>query len=598
MGRWLLITLFLSLASVVQTWPLVLHLSDKIMDWPEAGDSWPSLWNLWWVKHAIVEQHTNPLHTDHLYFPQGSDLYLHTLTLVNAVLAIPLEILTGNVFLSWNLLAITFIVVSGVAMYAVALRVTSSHISSLVSAYIFAFAPYVLMRLQVTHWHLSTTWFLPVLILFLLRLEDTGRLREAAAAGIAWSLITYNSLEYATQAGLFLGLFVSYWSVRYLAKADGQRLRALWRGFAVTVAVWLLASSPLLIPAALDIYSDDYALPGTAEYWSANLRAFVTPSPLWASGKDPLTAPLDVPHAGTVENTLYLGIVPLILAAVAVLATLRSNRQTILWTIVFLFFATLALGPHLYIDEAKTYSLLGYSFSVPLPYQIYDRLPLVGAGRVPERMIMFAIVGLSLLAGIGVNQLASWLHRYHKVLSLLPGLIVLALVVLEYWNPPVQLSQLTEPAVIKEIGREPGDFSVLHAPWGRFVGWGATGDFAGAPLTSYYQTIHGKPSFGGYLSRAKQTTLDWVGVEPGLHYLACPACNDKPEDMNPDLVRQAFLRYRVKYIIVHKLNPNGQPMPYSEETLAQIDQYLRVTAGMTRTYADLGLIVYRNEDIP
>jgi hypothetical protein len=145
-----------------------------------------SLWNLWWVQHALVELHTNPFHTDLLYSPGGTDLYLHTLAFVSGLLSIPLQLATNNLVLSWNMLALLSFVISGLGMYALSYRVTGNHAAAVVSGYIFAFAPYILMRFP-GHWHLSTTWPIPLFVLFLLRFQETGRLREAVGAGIFWS---------------------------------------------------------------------------------------------------------------------------------------------------------------------------------------------------------------------------------------------------------------------------------------------------------------------------------------------------------------------------------------------------------------------------
>jgi hypothetical protein len=51
-------------------------------------------------------------------------------------------------------------------------------------------------------------------------------------------------------------------------------------------------------------------------------------------------------------------------------------------------------------------------------------------------MIVFGVAGLSVLAGTGAELLSSWLRRYHKFVGQLVALIALALVVVEYWNPP------------------------------------------------------------------------------------------------------------------------------------------------------------------
>jgi hypothetical protein len=589
-----------SCAAVVQTWPLFLHADDSIIDYRvRPVDSWLSLWNLWWVKHALVDLLTNPFHTDFLYYPGGTDLYLHTLAFTNGVLSIPLQLATDNLVLSWNALLFASFVVSALAMYALSYRVTRNDGASLISAYIFAFAPYTLTK-TLGQWHLATTWPIPLFVLFLLRFQETGRPREAVAAGVFWSILTYNSLEYGAWAGLFLGLFFAYWSFVYLRKKDWLRLPALWRGIAVTGGVWLLASLPLLIPTLQSIYGGEYSLSGQDEYFSADLLGFVTPSPLWGPGIVPELPHPDKSPIGGWENTVFLGIVPLILASLALFAIRRSPHRVVFWAMVFLFFAMLALGPYLYVGNTKSLSLLGASFTVPLPYQIYDQLPLVSVARIPARMIVFGLVGLAVLAGTGFDVLTSWLRPKHKMLAPLAALLVLSLIALEYWNPPVQLSQLTSPAIFEEIRDEPGDFSVLHAPWGRLTGTTAVGHAQGGALTDYYQTIHEKPSFGGYISRASEGdfAIGPHGEEPGLGYLSCGSCpGPRPQDLNVDEARKVFRKYEVKYVVLHRGDPYGGGIGVPVENLQAMDAYLLDVMGLTPVFSDSVLTVYRNPEI-
>jgi len=593
LGRWLGVALFFSLAAVVQTWPLVIHVTKGIIgttsSWGWSFDTFAViLWSQWWVKHALVDLHTNPFHTDLLYFPQGSNLYLHTLGTLNGVISIPFQVVSNNLLLSWNIVALTSFVLSGMGMYALSYQLTRNHTAALVSGYIFAFAPFVFVHIT-SHGHLSTTWPIPLFVLSLIRLQDTGRLREAIAAAISWALLTYNNLEYAVDAALFLALFVTYWSFVYLREKEWVRLPALWRGSVFVGVVWLAVSAPLLIGALRDIYGGGFTIPGNDEYWSADLVSFVTASPLWGPGMDIIADPAGVKHVpiGAMENTVYLGITPLLLAGLAILFGRRRPQRVLFWGIVFLLFAIMALGPYLYVHGTKT---------VPLPYQILDQIPLVGDRRAPTRMIVFGIVGLAVLAGVGFDLLTSWLRQNYRKIVPLAGLLLFGFVVLEYWNPPVQISELARPALFEQIREEPGDFSVLHAPWGRLTGFGVTGDYFGGPLANYYQTIDERPAFGGLLSRAEEKTLAWVGHEPGLHYLAC-LCADRPDDMNPDLVRGVFRQYRIRYVVIDKLDPRGLPLDRGADTLRTLDIYLTNVVGLTPFYEDPSFTVYRNPQV-
>ena len=597
-ARWPGVGLFFAAATIVQTWPLAKHARDSIEVWSFFQfDAWAFLWNLWWVKHAVLNLE-NPFHTDHLYYPQGSNLYLHPLTFVNGVMAIPLQLVTGNLILTWNLLALLCFVLAGVGTYALVHRITRNHFAGVLAGFIFAFAPLTMMRLG-GHWNMVATWPIPFLLLFLLRFKDSGRVLDALVAGVFWAILTLNWLEFATDAGLFMALFFGYWTIVYLWKRERDQLARLWRGGVIIAAVWLILSAPYIIGALKDSQSGDYYQPGGDESFSADLLAYVTPSPLWGPGESPRVGgpnPLHQAALKTIEGTAYLGILPLLLGAAALFTVRRDSHRVLPWLIGFLAFAILALGPHLWIDDKTQFSLFGVSFSVPLPYQLYDQLPLLGNRRVPVRMIVLGTMALSVLAGIGLDMLMRRFSGRWRFVAPVLGVLALAVVWVEYWNPPLYVSAHTSPVIFSEIREDPGDFVVVHAPLGRRTGWTISGHPSGGALDDYYQTLHGKLSPGGYLSRVSDKDFTWFLEQPGLHFLSCPIdCAGQPsEDQNVRLVRQVFEKNRIRYVVVHRLGPDGLPLYFvGDPEIQAMDSYLRQVVGMEQIYADSNLAVYR-----
>jgi hypothetical protein len=301
-----------------------------------------------------------------------------------------------------------------------------------------------------------------------------------------------------------------------------------------------------------------------------------------------------------VEDTAFLGGMPLLLATVALLSLRKKPHRVGVWVIAFFVFVILALGPHLYINNSSDVTLLGVTFSVPMPYQLYDKLPLFGTRRVPARMIVFGIMALSVLSGIGLTLVMDWLRPRAKVLAPVLAVVVLGLVWLEYWNPPISLTPLSTAPGLEMIRDDPGGFAVVDAPLGRRNGWTYAGDPTGGPLANYYQTIYEKASVGGYLSRVKDEEFDWFYRQPGLHYLACvAACGVQPagDDRDTALVRQVFAENSIKYVIVHKLQPDGGGLFYiGEGEIAAMSNYARDVIGMDQVYDDATLTVFRIRD--
>jgi hypothetical protein len=546
------------------------------------------------MKEAVFNLE-NPLTTDHMFYPQGVNLYLHTLTGVNGVMSIPLQVLTGNVVLSWNILMIILFVLSALATYALARRVTNNTLAAIVAGYIFTFSPFVMMRIH-GHWNISTVWMLPVFAYFLVRYGENLRLRYAGAAGVVWALQTYNNPEYATDMALFLGLFLLYWSFVYFDESRDKSLFRLWRGVPLVLVAWLVVAGPLLVPALDEIRTNEISQAPGHDSQVTDPLALVTRSPLWGDGLFPSRVPDGSRHypPGHMENTVYIGFTALALAAVAVFAIRSLRHPAVFWLIVFAVFTVLAFGSYLFIGDTRLFNVLGLEFRVPLPFQLYQELPVLEERRGIARLIVFAHLAVAVLAAIGIDAIGRALKggRYKAFIPLV-ALLPLALVVLEYWSPPNAVARLDTPAIFEEIGREDGDFIVLHAPVGRSH-WSLSGSQAGATMSPYFGFIHGKRTIGGYVSRAPDSTVFWLPGQPGIRYLACPACEGLPgpEDLDEDVVRELFQDLKVKYVAVHRLSPNGWQVGGPE--IDEMGGYLEETLGMEQVYEEPAFTVYRN----
>ena len=87
--RHLLVIGLYSLLALVLTYPLALHFTTHV---PGDGGDDPALaWNLWWVKYTLLDLGTNPFHCDYMFHPIGINLAFYTLTVLNALISIPLQ---------------------------------------------------------------------------------------------------------------------------------------------------------------------------------------------------------------------------------------------------------------------------------------------------------------------------------------------------------------------------------------------------------------------------------------------------------------------------------------------------------------------------
>src|SRR5690554_1294054 len=86
----LVLTLY-SVLTLALSWPLAARLTTHvpgIAQW--AFDESTFLWNVWYFKHALVDQLSSPLHSELIWYPLGIDLILYTYNYFHALLVQPL----------------------------------------------------------------------------------------------------------------------------------------------------------------------------------------------------------------------------------------------------------------------------------------------------------------------------------------------------------------------------------------------------------------------------------------------------------------------------------------------------------------------------
>jgi hypothetical protein len=104
--------------------------------------------------------------------------------------------------------------------------------------------------------------------------------------------------------------------------------------------------------------------------------------------------------------------------------------------------------------------------------------------------LAFAVLFATALTWMGRR----WPERRKALLA-----TVSALIFFELLAAPRQLYSAAVPDIYRVVAAEPGDVRVLELPFGVRDGTLSIGNFSSR--TQYFQTVHGKPILGGYLSR-------------------------------------------------------------------------------------------------
>ncbi|MFL5734362.1 MAG: hypothetical protein ACJ78Q_14340, partial [Chloroflexia bacterium] len=307
------------------TWPLALNLM------PGAGSLVPgymqedidqNLWNLWWVRQAVLGGH-NPFVTDMIWYPTPVSLYYHTLNVFNGLLAIPL-LQFFSLTTVYNIIVLFSFVVGGYGAYLVVRYLCNNRWAAIVGSVVFTYSAYHIATMRGLLQLISLEWF-PFFVLFLLLAVnqpawrsrgDVGSwlLRRALPAGAALLLVSLIDWYYTMYGLMFAGFFATYLLVRgaFSKPNDGRWtmddssprtgspgtmvhgpssiLRSAGEPVArvaLCIAVYAVLVSPILVPTLRELGTTTYMQPAPDEAIknSADLaRFFQTPrfQQIWA----------------------------------------------------------------------------------------------------------------------------------------------------------------------------------------------------------------------------------------------------------------------------------------------------------------------------
>lgn len=589
------------------SWPLPLHLHTHLTG-PTGGDTGVYVWNQWVFRHELLNEHHLPLFTREIFsLTRPANLSLHNYTIFQDVLALPLLGMLG-VVTTFNLIYLLMIVITGYATFQLAWHVTGRPFESWLAGVLFSWSPYLVTR-GMGHFSLVAAAPLPLFALLLLRCEEHGRVRDAIALGLTMCWAATTDPYYAVYCVMMAAVFVVVQAIRVvrgpaltrpspraidvliactagftlaLVITGGWQLsvfgrqvsahglytpmllltvlalvRVAWpyrhaafsidragivrfaRAASVAMIVSIVILSPVLY--AVGVRIRDGGFDSTRIRWRTSppgidLVSYVLPNPNHALAPDAIRAWLTPQADQYLENVAS---VPLVALCVIGMAMARGWRPPRLWIAITVTFAALALGAFVHVA--------GFNTHIPGPWALARYLPLVRLARTPARLTIVAMLGLSILFAAALVHLGARSPRQRRWLLS----FVAVLMLFELLPAPRPLYSASVPAFYTRIAQDPADVRVLELPVGVRDGTSSVGDFTAR--SQYFQTVHGKPLIGGYLSRVSPRRIAEIRQEPLLDALITLSeggslAVDRERaliDAAPEFIRRAHLGYIV-----------------------------------------------------
>jgi hypothetical protein len=429
-------------ATVVYTWPLLLHPTSRLAAPVGPGDPFLYLWVFGWVMGTILRNPLDVLNgrvfNANIFYPAESTLAYSDHMILQSVALTPIYAVTGDVVLCYNVLLFASLLLSGVTMHAFVRAVTGSTAGAYLAGLTWAFWPYRFAHL--VHIQLQALYFLPLAFLLLHRLMAGRRTRDAVALGIVIGLQALSSVYYAVigavaivVGSVLLAVTVGRWRSGLIARR--LVLAALIGGAIVAPVGWVYWRVQRDAGFGRSLYE--------ASRNAATLRSYArVPAENIVYGRTGLLP------SGMLEQALFPGLTVLALAAFGAVIGRRGDSRPLV--IAMLGVASLgfvlSLGPDGFRDLYAIFRRYLFGFH---------------AIRAPARFAVLVTFGLTTLAALGLRELAA---RRPTAGAWAWGFVVLAAV--ECLNVPMPLAPAPprQTAVGQWLRHEPGSGAVVYLP--------------------------------------------------------------------------------------------------------------------------------------
>ncbi len=542
--------------ALVFSWPLALHLSTALTGPPD-GDTGVYVWNQWVFQHEILVHQRLPYFTDSIFsLTQEANLSLHNYTAFQNLFALPLSGVLG-VVATFNVVFLCMSVLTAYATFLLARHVTGRSAEAWLAGLLFAWSPLLVTR-GMGHFSLVAAAPLAIFLLVLMKADGHERFRDAALLGaiVAWAatadvyygvyclligavflvarvfaihsspqsgraravrwaldvlllcvagLVSAIGLTGGFTSNIFglsisarslytpvliltvLALMRVAWHVRASPRPGAGH--EAWRLAFLTGAAGIVTTallSPVLYAVGKRI-TGNLVVPGTP--WRSSpagvdVLALIIPNP-----NHPLTPNWIADWLTSFQGGFLEGVVsvPLVVITVLIVAWRTGWRPSRWWAALAIAFGALALGPFVHVAGVNTY--------IPGPWALLRYVPVLGLARTPSR---FSIVMMLAVAVLFAAALEWFGRRYPKHRRLVLAIVALLLVT-ELLPAPVTLHSAAVPRFYRQIAAAPESVRVLELPTGIRDGTLSVGNFSAR--SQFFQTAHGKPLIGGYLSR-------------------------------------------------------------------------------------------------
>lgn len=476
------------------------------------GDYAFGIWNFWWTAIAH-QQGSDPMQSDRIFYPGGTGLAWRDYPLLITWLSIPIT-LRWSPLVSYNICYILSFIIAGSGAFLLCHFITRCFAAALAGGIVFAFTPaHFIVYTQQTTCHIE---WLPLLLLALLRLRQSGNLSQGLWAGLWLACTLHCNIGYGIYAGFGFLLF-TVWVLRF-PPVGVSRFRLL-SGLSICFVTTVLLFAPRWIPMLRES--------------SALVEGIVSSG---ATRGDLLGASFPLPSGPRLVS--WPAVFGYVATGGALITLLSKNRRRYLSAWLGLgFYFSLALG--------STLRVAGREISiVPMPMDVLRHLPVLNNLRATHRAVIFMALIIGILFAITLARVVT--HESRPWRRKLICCVVLSLLMLELWPVRPQKVISGDIEYFESLGRSRPQKAVLTIPLNPLSGALNRAMFA--------QTIHGKPLTSGFSSRPTLEQMKSLAAVPLPVALLEPSSSDEsellkiPSDAQAGILRRKLREFEIDTI--------------------------------------------------
>jgi hypothetical protein len=526
--------------TVLLTYPLALRAATTVVG--SDADTDLFIWTLAWDAHAFA---TRPLSIfdANIYYPYRNTLAYSENLIGSAFFAAPVLWTIGNPVLGLNAATLASVLLCAIGGYVLGRRLGMTAAGAFICGFVFAFAPARFFR--ISQLHLTAVQWIPFALTFLHSYLDRRRPRDLWLATAFFSMQALTSGHGAVYLVIAAAGLVAY----RIACVDPIDLTRRIRDFGL-VGLLCLAPAVLVIIPYRSVQVD-MGLTRTLGGHMPSAESFL------ASPTHVQTFLLSLfPRAQVMERAsaiLFPGFLTVILTVVAFVprrgpsagadgTQRRHDRHALIYygllTALSLLLATGLVWPYVYW------------------------LPGLNFIRVPSRFMILAMLGLSVLAALGVERLRAALPGVRTVVPIAAFALLFAeFVSIPFGHVPYQV---TLPAADRWLDGQPKPFVVAEVP---------------VKSSDRYQTAYMFHSMAHW----QKTVHGYSGMRPPLHEVLYRQLQRFPDADSLNKLTELG----VTYIVVHT------DQYHEAGEWAAVEERLKLYEGkLLLEYQDRGARVY------